>query len=148
MSSNKAQIAQTTVTYLGFEVSKGQRQLGMSRKEAICKISEPKDIRELRAFLGITGWCRLWIMNYGLMAKPLYEALKGPPFVWGPEQRKACQDLKRALMTAPALGLPDLNKDFQLFGHEREHRALGILTHSILEAGRGPWGIFPNNYNC
>ena len=105
------------------------------------KISEAKDIREMRAFLGMTGWCRLWIMNYGLMAKPLYEALKGPPFVWGPEQRRAYQGLKRALMTAPALGLPDLNKGFQLFVHERQHIALGILPE-YLGSWKRPVGYF------
>ncbi|XP_055658800.1 uncharacterized protein LOC106112980 isoform X2 [Falco peregrinus] len=76
----------------------------------------------------MTGWCRLWIMNYGLIAKPLCEAQKNSPFVWGPQRQKAFVELKRALMSAPALGLPDLTKDFQLFVHERQHLALGVLT--------------------
>ena len=66
VSRKKAQTACQTVIYLGFEISKGQRQLGKDRKEAICGIPEPRNIHELRAFLGMTGWCHLWIMNYGL----------------------------------------------------------------------------------
>lgn len=81
VSRKKAQIARQTVIYLGFEISKGQRQLGKDRKETVCSIPEPKNIHELRAFLGMAGWCRLWIMNYGLIAKPLYEALKNSSFV-------------------------------------------------------------------
>ena len=131
VSRKKAQIACQTVIYLGFEISKGQRQLGKNRTEAICGIPEPRNIHELRAFLGMTGWCRLWIMNYGLIAKPLYEAQKNSPFVWGPQQQKAFVELKRALTSAPALGLPDLTKDFQLFVHERQHLALGVLTQRI-----------------
>ena len=68
MSKDKAQIAQESVTYLGFEILKGQRQLGMERKEAVVM---PGTVRELRAFLGMVGWCCLWIANYGLLVKPL-----------------------------------------------------------------------------
>ncbi|XP_037228175.1 uncharacterized protein LOC119140745 [Falco rusticolus] len=89
----------------------------------------------------MTGWCRLWIMNYGLIAKPLYEAQKNSPFVWGPQQQKAFVELKRALMSAPALGLPDLTKDFYLFVHERQHLALGVLTQKI-GSWKRPVGYF------
>ncbi|XP_037228021.1 uncharacterized protein LOC119140630 [Falco rusticolus] len=89
----------------------------------------------------MTGWCRLWIMNYGLIAKLLYEAQKNSPFVWGPQQQKAFVELKRALMSAPALGLPDLTKDFQLFVHERQHLALGVLTQKM-GSWKRPVGYF------
>lgn len=72
VSKGKAQIAQETVTYLGFEILRGQRQLSNERKEAICQLPEPRNVHELRTFLGTVGWCRLWIANYGLMVKPLY----------------------------------------------------------------------------
>ncbi|XP_010188821.1 PREDICTED: ATP synthase subunit e, mitochondrial, partial [Mesitornis unicolor] len=58
----------------GFAITQGQRSLGPERKEAICQIPEPESKRELRAFLGMARWCRLWIINFGLTAKPLYEA--------------------------------------------------------------------------
>ena len=35
----------------------------------------------------MTGWCRLWVMDYGLIAKPLYEAQKARMLVWGKEQK-------------------------------------------------------------
>ncbi|XP_010576473.1 PREDICTED: uncharacterized protein LOC104838433 [Haliaeetus leucocephalus] len=102
---------------------------------------KPKNIHELRAFLGMAGWCRLWIMNYGLIAKPLYEAQKNSSFVWGPKQQMAFIELKHALMSAPALGLPDLTKDFQLFVHERQHLALGVLTQKM-GSWKRPVGYF------
>ncbi|KFV93825.1 hypothetical protein N327_10403, partial [Fulmarus glacialis] len=119
VSEKKAQIAKQTVIYLGFEISQGQRKLGTDRKEAICKLAPPQSKRELRGFLGMAGWCRLWIPNYGLMAKSLYEATKGPEDLleWTPECRKSFDEIKRALMKAPALGLPNLTKPFELFVH-------------------------------
>ncbi|GAB0203794.1 hypothetical protein GRJ2_002845000 [Grus japonensis] len=92
VSRNKAQIGKEAVIYLGFEISQGQRQLGNERKEAICQIPEPNSPKELRAFLGMIGWCRLWILNYRLYVKPLYEALKESKdryLIWTPECHKS-----------------------------------------------------------
>ncbi|GAB0209500.1 protein NYNRIN-like [Grus japonensis] len=144
VSRNKAQIGKEAVIYLGFEISQGQRQSGNKRKEAICQIPEPNSPKELRAFLGIIGWCRLWILNYGLYVKPLYEALnesKGQYLTWTPECHKSFKELKRALMMAPALGLPDLTKPFELFVHKRQHLALGVLAQR-LGSWKRPVGYF------
>jgi len=78
-------------------------------------------------------WCRLWIPNYGLMAKPLYAAIKGPEntLEWTSECHKGFDDIKRELMKAPALGLPDLTKPFSSCVPERQHVALGALTQTL-----------------
>ncbi|KFR12090.1 hypothetical protein N306_09726, partial [Opisthocomus hoazin] len=120
VSRNKAQIGKEAVIYLKFEISQGQRQLGNERKEAICQIPEPNSPKEQRAFLGMIGWCRLWIPNYGLYVKPLYEALRESKdlyLTWTPECQKSFRELKKSLMMAPALGLPDLTKPLDLFVH-------------------------------
>ncbi|KAK4810601.1 LOW QUALITY PROTEIN: hypothetical protein QYF61_007338, partial [Mycteria americana] len=133
VSRKKAQIVQTTVEYLGFEVSQGKRKLGLERKEAICRIAPPRSKKELRAFLGMAGWCRLWILNFSLIAKPLYAAVRGPEEIleWTPECRKSFDTIKTELMRAPALGLPNLSKPFILYVHERQHVALGVLTQTL-----------------
>ncbi|XP_058669041.1 uncharacterized protein LOC131563232 [Ammospiza caudacuta] len=121
------------VVYLGYEVSRGQRSLGAARKEAICQMSKPETVRDLRAFLGMTGWCRLWIYQYGILAKPLYDLLKETKdvLVWTPEAEGAFRKLKLELMRAPALGLPDVSKPFWLFSHERQGMALGVLAQQL-----------------
>ncbi|XP_051497575.1 uncharacterized protein LOC127395146 [Apus apus] len=133
VSLQKAQILKKEVQYLGFVVSKGQRQLGNDRKEAICRTPEPTTVKELRTFLGMTGWCRLWIHNYGLMAKPLYELVKNSQtqLIWTDEARRAFKELKQELMRAPALGLPDITKPFLLFSYEKQGVALGILAQKL-----------------
>uniref|UniRef100_A0A8B9ZRS2 Reverse transcriptase/retrotransposon-derived protein RNase H-like domain-containing protein n=1 Tax=Anas zonorhyncha TaxID=75864 RepID=A0A8B9ZRS2_9AVES len=81
----------------------------------------------------MTGWCRLWIYNYGLMVKPLYELIKinQSKLVWIGEAQKAFKQLKQELMQAPALRLPDLSKPFWLFSHERQGIALGVLAQRL-----------------
>ncbi|XP_068027059.1 uncharacterized protein [Melanerpes formicivorus] len=133
VSQQKAQLVQKEVVYLGYEVSRGQQSLGAARKEAICQIPKPETVRDLRAFLGMTGWCRLWIYQYGILAKPLYDLLKETKnvLVWTPEAEGAFKKLKLELMRAPALGLPDVSKPFWLFSHERQGMALGVLAQQL-----------------
>lgn len=133
VSQQKAQLIQSRVTYLGFEISGGQRELGTERKETICRTPEPQTIKELRTFLGMTGWCRLWINNYGLIVKPLYDLIKNnqSKLVWTGEARAAFKKLKLELMRAPALGLPDLSKPFWLYSYERQGMALGVLAQKL-----------------
>ncbi|KAK4812345.1 hypothetical protein QYF61_017122 [Mycteria americana] len=133
VSLQKVQILKKEVIYLGFVISKGQRQLGNDRKEAICRTPEPTTVKELRTFLGMTGWCRLWIYNYGLLVKPLYKLLKNSQtqLTWTDEAKRAFKELKLELMRAPALGLPDITKPFWLFSYERQGVALGILAQRL-----------------
>ncbi|XP_017594191.1 uncharacterized protein LOC120409739 [Corvus cornix cornix] len=81
----------------------------------------------------MTGWCRLCINDYGSLAKPLYalitEGNKSLP--WTKEATQAFDQLKKAFMSAPALGLPDVSKPFFLFSHEKQGIALGILAQDL-----------------
>ncbi|CAM4591526.1 unnamed protein product [Caretta caretta] len=88
---------------------------------------------------GISGYGRLF-QDMNPRAKPLYDCVKGAdhdPFYWTPEADRAFKILKRKLIKAPALGLPDLSKPFQLYVHERKGVARGVLTQ-LLGAWRRP----------
>lgn len=87
----------------------------------------------------MAGWCRLWIPHFGLTAK--YAAIKGPEGVleWTPECRKGFDEIKRKLMEAPALGLPNLRKPFRLYVRERQQVALGVLTQKSGSWKRPVW---------
>ena len=120
----KAQMVKTKVTYLGVQITHGSRRLSSDRVQGILQLPFPTTLKQLQVFLGLTGYCRIRIPNYSLIAQPLYESLKGQddliPLMWGTPQKKAEATLKRALTQAPALRLPDPEKAFQLYVHERE----------------------------
>ena len=71
----------------------------------------------------MAGFCRIWIPNFGLIAKPLYEATKGPdiePIIWEKECDQAFNRIKQALVEAPALGIPNSNQSFSLYIAEKQ----------------------------
>ena len=51
--------------------------------------------------------------------------------MWGTPQRKAEATLKQALTQASTLRLPYPEKAFQLYVHEKEGIALGVLTQRL-----------------
>lgn len=91
--------------------------------------------REVREFLDTAGFCRLWIPGFAELMAPLYLLTKANvPFSWGQDQQWAFDKIKRALLLAPALSLPDVTKPFTLYVDENKGVAKGVLTQRL-----GPW---------
>ncbi|XP_029466571.1 uncharacterized protein LOC115096201, partial [Rhinatrema bivittatum] len=135
-SKKKAQICELEVEYLGFQIRGGTRCLGISRTSSIRDQPVPTCKKELRAFLGAAGYCRLWIANYAVIAQPLYDKLRGKeaesqPFQWEGNELASLRQLKEALIEPPALGLPDVMKPFHLFVDEKKGMAIGVLTQTL-----------------
>ncbi|KAF6327526.1 hypothetical protein mRhiFer1_008247 [Rhinolophus ferrumequinum] len=137
VSWKKAQLYRKQVQYLGFVISKGQRALSTERKKVITSLPRPTNRRALREFLGAAGFCRIRIPGFSAIAWPLYEALTGQeksPMLWTEDKEHAFQQLKSSFGQDPALGLPDAERPFHLFVHERDKIALGLLAQTV-----GPW---------
>lgn len=66
----------------------------------------PQFVKDLRSFLGLAGYYRRFIRNFGIIAKPLTELLKkGVPYHWTELLANSFQALKDALTSAPVLAL-------------------------------------------
>ena len=77
VSQSKAQIAQTNVTYLELSISHQQITIPPARIQALINCPLPKTKRGLLSILGLLNFFHIWIPNFSLIAKPLYEATKG-----------------------------------------------------------------------
>ncbi|XP_077896561.1 uncharacterized protein LOC144375444 isoform X2 [Ictidomys tridecemlineatus] len=123
-SVKKAQICQQEVIFLGYSLRGGKRWLTEPRKQTVVQIPPPSNKRQLREFLGTAGFCRLWIPGFASLAAPLYPLLKGnAQFQWNPEHQQAFDNIKRALLSAPALALPDVEKPFTLYIEKKKRNS-------------------------
>ncbi|KAL0594468.1 LOW QUALITY PROTEIN: Gag-Pol polyprotein [Plecturocebus cupreus] len=135
VSAKKAQLCQPKVTYLGYIIERGNRALAPSRVQAVLQIPTPTTKRQVQEFLRVVGYCRLWILRFTEIAKPLYACTRGnQPLTWTETEQRAFDKLKTTLTTVPTLALPDISKPFWLFVHEKQGVAKGVLTQTL-----GPW---------
>ena len=79
--------------------------------------------QEGTALLGLLNFFRIWVPNFALHAKPLYQATQGnldEPLLAPASLHTPIQTLIKHLLQAPSLYLPDYAKPFFLFLHSRQ----------------------------
>ena len=104
-------------TYLGHRIGYGGVRPEESKVKAVQDICRPQTKKEVRSFLGLTGYYRRFIKDYATIATPLMDLTKkGKPeqVKWTDQCENAFQTLKKALTSATLLRNPDFSQTFQL----------------------------------
>jgi hypothetical protein len=114
LKQSKCAIGASEVEYLGHLVSKDGVGVDPKNIEAMQYWSHPKNLKSLCGFLGLTGYYRKFVKNYGKIAAPLTTLLKKNSFTWTPDVAQAFQTLKTTMCTTLVLALPNLTKTFVL----------------------------------
>lgn len=104
---------------------------------AVATWPQPKSARDLRGFLGLAGYYRRFIKDFGILAAPLTQLLKKEEFLWTEAATEAFSALKTALSTAPVLHLPNFTKPFLV-----DCDALGTRFGAVLHQNARPLAFY------
>nr|AFX98094.1 pol protein [Simian foamy virus] len=106
VSLKKSEIAQKTVEFLGFNITKEGRGLTEAFKAKLLDITPPKDLKQLQSILGLLNFARNFILNFAELVKPLYSLIssaKGKYIEWSNENTVQLQTIIKALNDADNL---------------------------------------------
>ena len=114
---SKCQFALSECTYLGHIVGSGVVKPEKDKLRTIEQYPQPRTKKEIRSFLGLTGYYRRFIQNYSTIATPLTNLTrKSEPekVVWTSKCNEAFEKLKESLLSTPVMRNPDFTRPFVL----------------------------------
>jgi hypothetical protein len=104
------------VSFLGYIITDGGIAVDPSKVRDILNWSPPKNVLEIRSFLGLAGYYRRFIEGFSKIVKPLTTLLeKGKEFKWDEKCQASFEELKKRLTTSPVLIMPDIHKGFDMY---------------------------------
>jgi len=102
LEPDKCEYLRREVSYLRHVIGQTGVKPGDKRVKAVRGYPEPRTTRKLKGFLGLAGYYRRFIPNFGKIAKPLTELLKkNVPYPWNGKTETAFVTLKSLLTTEP-----------------------------------------------
>ena len=127
--------------FLGMVIASSGLRPAPSKLEAITKMPQPKNVEELRSFLGMTSYLRQFVKKYSIIAAPLTDLLRSKDFAskkarklpipWGTPQEESFQNLKQELASPLVLAFPDWNIPYILQTDANTVGADAVLIQSM-----------------
>src|SRR5919206_993985 len=143
----KCNFCMPEVKFLGHVVGRDGIKTSEKLIEKIKNYPTPKNITELRGFIGLASYYRKFIKNFSQIAKPLTELLRGVKYEkdvkrktqnkkiditqnWKNTQEKSFNELKEKLTQAPILMYPKWDREF-ILQTDASNIALGAVLSQI-----------------
>ncbi|XP_052172242.1 uncharacterized protein LOC127788168 [Diospyros lotus] len=118
----------TQGSVLGHIVSSKGIEVDQFKVELIQKLPAPKNVRDVRSFLGHAGFYRRFIASFSTIAKPLCRLLVlDMPFEWTSKCQAAFEKLKNSLVSAPIIQSPDWSLPFELMCDASDYTIGAVL---------------------
>jgi hypothetical protein len=115
LNPEKCTFEQDHLDFLGVHVANGIVEMEQTKVDKVKDWIRPRSVREVRKFLGFTGYYRHFIKDYSKIARPLLDLTKqATPWHWEDRHQQAFEKLRDNMISKPVLRQPDFSKTFYL----------------------------------
>lgn len=136
------------ITYLGHKLDGNGVRPDPRNVEAVRNFSVPRNVRQVRSFIGLCTFYRRHVKDFTKIAAPLTNLTrKGVKFLWDEQCREAFEKLKNALIQEPVLAYPDFTKKFFVTCDASNLAVGGILEQEGEDGSRRPIAYFSRKLN-
>jgi len=117
------------IRFLGVVIGPKGIEMEKEKVDRVLSWPEPKNVKDIRKFLGLANYYRRFIKDFTRVARPINMLTrKDVKWQWGVEQQKAFNKLKRVFTTKPVLAAPDLDKEFRVEADVSNYATGGVLS--------------------
>ena len=125
----KCEFFMREVSFLGHIINEHGIHVQQHKVKSVADWPTPKSKKDVRAFLGLTGYYRKFVQGYGQVAIPLTNlTAEKVPFTWGMDEQQAFDQLKALLTSAPVLAHPDPAKQYIINTDASGYAVAGVLS--------------------
>ena len=145
---DKCEYFQREVSFLGHVVSEHGVAVQQHKVKAVADWPQPKTKKEVRSFLGMTGYYRKFIPAYSAIAAPLTDLTRdNVKFQWTEEQQLAFELLKWKLTTADVLAHADPSRQYIVTTDASGFAISGVLSQDQPDGTRRPIAYMSKKMN-
>lgn len=128
LNLKKCNFFKEELEYLGYEISVSGIRPGKGKIIAVEQFPTPRNVHEVRQFIGLASYFRKFIKNFAIIARPLTDLTrKECTWCWDTDQQSSFKELKDALIQRPLLGIYDPSNETYLHTDASKHGLAGIL---------------------
>ena len=116
------------IGFLGVVIGPNRIEMEKKKVDRVLSQPEPKNMKDIRKFLGLANYYRRFIKDFARVVKPMNMLTrKDIKWQWRKKQQKAFDKLKEIFMTRPVLAAPDLDKEFRVKADTLNYATGGVL---------------------
>jgi len=117
------------IGFLGVVIGPNGIEMEEEKVDGVFSWPEPKNMKDVRKFLGLANYYRRFIKDFARVARPINMLTrKDVKWQWGVEQQKAFNKLKKVFTTKPVLAALDLDKEFRVEADVSNYATGGVLS--------------------
>ena len=133
LKPKKCSFACDRIHYLGHIISEDGVATDPEKLKVVQEYPSPKNVKDVRAFLGFVGYYRRYIKDFSKIAQPLTALTrKDIPFQWTKECSEAFEQLKQKLLEPPVLSHPRFDEHSQfVLQTDASFQGLGFVLSQI-----------------